>query len=444
MSDVIHVSWPHQKRSRKDLPSLCIPASKSELNRLLILAALREGRTVIRGTSHCEDVQKLINALIILGLPISRTVDGFVVEKGGLGVLGQGRSSIVLDCGSGGTTLRFLMAICSLLPLKTELLASSQLLKRPFEEWIKVLSQMGAQVEKTSRGFQIKNSGEGVCPSNLRVPMERSSQFASAIALAASGLQKEITIQTGNSKVSEPYWLMTLELLRQVHATVKIKKEETVIQPAPSGARQKALELVAEADASSAAVWLASGALGWSVKISNYPQTKRQADCEFSSLLFEFGCKVKKDKDGIYSTAARHEFQKGFQKGSQKRNINLRHSPDLAPILAVLGALLKGETEITGAKHLRYKESNRIEDLATFLEKVGITLFPKSDGFVIKGDQIPRSGIVNPHGDHRLAMAASLLASRTSKIGIEMPNVVDKSYPEFWQHAKEVGWKIEN
>jgi 3-phosphoshikimate 1-carboxyvinyltransferase len=389
MPDSFSVTWPETRP--KNVPQLHIPASKSQLNRYLILAALRPTQTDIVGKSSCDDVVHLIKALQQLGVDIDENETGYRVKGG---QIQPGRS---VDCGSGGTTLRFLMALAASVPGETRLKASAQLLARPHEEWQKELRTLGAAVRKESESFVVRGSDRW--PDVVRVSTEVSSQFASALALVAASRNQATRIETKGEMVSKPYWDLTLSCIREFQS--------------PSSE----LKVEVESDASSAAVWLAAQALGWPVHVSNYPKSSRQADTAFKSILSTF-------------------------KKERKRDINLHDCPDLAPVLCMTAALLSGHTRIFGAEHLRFKESNRIDDLRAAFSSVGIRVEPRDDGFQIEGGQEPIEGTIDSHGDHRIAMAGCLSAAKCP-VRIGNPNVVEKSYPEFWDHARAIGWKIQ-
>ncbi|MFP4600990.1 MAG: hypothetical protein ACLFVJ_22260, partial [Persicimonas sp.] len=130
--------------------------------------------------------------------------------------------------------------------------------------------------------------------------------------------------------------------------------------------------------------------------------------------------------------------------GTERVEVDLSESPDLAPVLAAVATQIDPAVEIVGAAHLRHKESDRIGDLAEALAQVGVTIEPRDDGMRIpSGVQTPRDGASWPtFGDHRLAMAGLLLTAGGVSLQIEAPMVVAKSYPNFWHHARRLGWSV--
>ncbi len=411
---MIKVSWPQGNRAPV---SLRVPASKSELNRMLILAALREGRTRISGVSRCDDVRHMVDGLMSLGVRIDEDANGYVVQKGALGMLFP---SDCVYCGSAGTTFRFLAALVAQLDGVTELEADPQLLARPQRELMQFLEDVGAQVEEKSHGLRIR--GNPHWPSALSTSAERSSQFASSVLLSATALAHPLTLHLDDPPVSRPYLDLTLELIASSGAEVKREGENILITPCHLDIQKSEQAWIAEGDASSAAVWMAAHVLGWPVEVENYPESPLQADTQLRAMLDHFGSQPSH---------------------GDKRGFNLGDAPDLAPVLAVLSALLPGQTTVVGAEQLRHKESNRIEQMVSSYASVGIQIEARPDGFFIEGGQTPKPGTIDPAGDHRLAMAATLLAARTDSVQISNSSVVSKSYPEFWDQAEAIGWKIE-
>ncbi len=405
--DALRVSWgtaPSEARK------IHVPASKSELNRMLICAALSNGKTRLQGKSNCDDVVKMISALKMQGADIQEQGDAYVVSGGGL--LNETRNMAV-SCGSGGTTFRFLMALAAARRGRTLLKVDAQLRNRPIKSWLGTLGQVGSRIQETDEGFCVEGSERW--PQKIEVDVSETSQFASALMMVTSFFLEPTELLFKGEVVSSPYLQLTRECVEAFGANIEPLDQGVRIHPVSSKGVENIFEL--EADASSAAVWLAAKKLGWPVLVENYPRSKRQADACFPKLLEEFN--------------------------EPSRQFSLKNAPDLAPVLAALSALLPGNTTIFEAQHLRHKESNRIEDLQKAYTSLGIELKNTEDGLSILGDQVPSSGEFSPFGDHRLAMAATLFASQCDFVTVLEPFVVQKSYPEFWEHAQYVGWSVE-
>lgn len=389
--------------------ALHIPASKSELNRALVIAHLRPGETEVSGESEAADVSRLRRALRAL----SCVKDSDPVE---------------LDAGLGGTTLRFLLAVAALRSGPTTVRAHASLLARPHTPLLAALAQAGARVSQNDEGFVVHGTSRPGALA-LTVRSDQSSQFASALAmLAASNRPLRLTLTDASGRpappASAPYLRMTLDLLDAVGVSSTWDTDAHVISLEPRKVLFKPARLDAHADESSAAIWHAARALGVDVSLPNLApaDASRQPDRAMRELA------------GRVASAS----------ADDTIVIPLADAPDLAPVLTVLAALSPARVEITDAAHLRVKESNRIDDLVANLAAVGVHVEARPDGMVIPaGAQTPRDGASWPtHHDHRIAMAGLLLTLSGAALRVEGQGVVAKSYPEIWRHARALGWSV--
>lgn len=392
---------------KKTQVALEISASKSELNRLKVIEFLRPGETEIVGSSGCDDVSAMMDSLERLG----------AVDASG---------EVSIDCGLGGTTFRFLLAVAAARAGKrTRMYADRRLLERPQDGLLEVLRGAGAQIERFEDGERVGFDVRGwdVWPAGFVVGGGQSSQFASALALlSASG--RSFWLEVAGGLVSEPYFVMTLALLKR--AGVEITQAGGRYWFAPTAELEASCTLVAGVDASSAAVW----------SVANY-------------LLPESGIAVAgKTARGLQPDVAIDEFMERLRAaaraGDGQVEFDLSACPDLGPVLVVAAVSSRCAVRIFGASHLRHKESNRIDELAESLRAVGIEVETREDGFWIgAGIQRARDGARwKSWGDHRLAMAGLLLTASGSRLVLEDPWVVAKSYPELWHHARQIGWEI--
>lgn len=392
-----------------------IEASKSELNRAQIIAALHPYEVKIFADSAASDVYYLRAALARLAAA-------------------GPQDSVALDCGEGGTTLRFLLAYAATRPGSTRLYAHPGLLKRPHAPLVDALRAGGAQIEVIQdaggHGFEVR--GWKKAPEVLEIGGTISSQFASALAmLGAAGTPLELVVRSpagaGAEMASRPYFSMTLAMLRRVGLQVEAREvargQAYTIRPGAHFARPQRLQV--EADASSAAVWEVAEFLGVPVDLSAYRRASLQPDARVGEVLAKL-------RDASKTRA------------DQPIRLNLHASPDLVPVIAVAALSVAPEVQIEGVAHLRHKESNRIEDLVHLFESVGVEIRAREDGIVIpSGVQRARhASSVDTYGDHRMAMAALLLSAHGAALTIHHPWVVAKSYPNLWRDARRLGWRI--
>ena len=381
---------------------LQIEASKSEMNRALVIDHLRPGETAIEGDSSADDVAWLRTCLAAIR-------DTEKPEE--------------VYAGEGGTTFRFLMAVCAARPFETVVLAAPRLLERPHDALLDALRAGGADIAPIERdghpGYRVRGWSEW--PERLTIAADLSSQYASALALlSASGNEFGLVLE-GGEVASRPYFDMTLELLRG--AGVEVADEGDRLRFGPTPALFEPTTLVAETDASSAAVWQVARLLGVEANVARPPVSGRQPDARAAAIAVRLA---------------------EADEGGQCLEIDLGESPDLAPVLAAVATQLPHEVGLVGAAHLRHKESDRIGDLAEAMHRVGIDIEPREDGMLIPaGRQEPTAGALWPtFGDHRLAMAGLLLTATGTPLEIEAPMVVAKSYPDFWHHVRRLGWVL--
>lgn len=402
--------------------ALHIEASKSELNRALVIAAQRMGRTTITGRSEADDVRCMLRGLRALGYPVEETARGYVVDNlnRNLDAIDGESDRTVFVC-EGGTTFRFLLALCCTSLRPTKLLLSPALMQRPHDALIRSLRSAGASIEsfhdQSGQGYVVR--GWRSAPQVFSIDPTQSSQFASALALLAVGAEHPFTIRLLGEPVSRPYLEMTFSLLEQ--AGVEIIAHGDVIAVNQTERLNTKLTLEIDADESSAAVWSVARFLGHPIETGPKARIPRQPDGTVETYLAEL-----------------REARRG------PRSIDLSAVPDLLPVLSVAALSATHPVTFTGAAHLRSKESNRIDEFAASLRAVGVDVETRSDGLQLRPGVAPKPEMVfRTNGDHRLVMAGMLMTLVTSsEIVLDHPWSVSKSYPRFWDDARRAGWSL--
>lgn len=391
--------------------SLEIAASKSEVNRALVIESIKPGGTWIEGPySYAQDVVVLRDALTRLAQA-------------------QPKEEVHVHVGMGGTTLRFFLGVAAIRPGRVRVSAHPRLWARPHDELFDTLRALGATIQWDDASQQLVVDGVAAWRGGrARVRCEKSSQFASALALlGAAGQSMTITLDTDAEGGFDPelvasrtYLQMTVDMLNEVG--VDATWYGRTINLNPTARLSQYATLMVYPDESSAAVWRAACALGASIALRSMPQTSRQADAVLSSMLVQ-----------LQQAAEGDEVE-----------LALHNAPDLAPVLVATAVQLPCALRITRAEHLRLKESNRIEDLVTAMAQVGIHIEATDDGIVVPfGVQAPKPGSHWPtFHDHRFVMAGCLLSMSGNGLVIEDPQVVAKSYPTFWHHVRWCGWRL--
>jgi 3-phosphoshikimate 1-carboxyvinyltransferase len=273
----------------------------------------------------------------------------------------------------------------------------------------------------------IRSDGWNVPSKGISIDQSVSSQFASALALSAWKLPVPLIVRGHGKVVSESYFAMTQQLLSR--AGMEIRYEEPGSFTVPAGSSVRSGQIVAEIDVSSAFAIAAFAALKGKAVFQRWPSDSLQPDAIFTSLLSRMGCRV------IVSSGTLEVSSPEDRLVSIEHD--LRNAPDLFPVLATLCALAKGKSRLFGAPHLKHKESDRREKTRELIQGLGRACNPIEGGLEIHGrppeDGIPSKKVrYDTDHDHRLAFAAALAKRAGLNIDILHPEVVSKSFPEFW------------
>lgn len=377
-----------------------IPASKSLLNRGLIIRSYASGSLFLRGESDANDVTYLRKAL---------------------GKIEDGRDFYL---GDGGTTLRFFAVRVSREKGTFGLKMTERLYRRPQGALKEILAPLGVELEPGTGAYSfiLKSSGWSKPLGPLRVPTADSSQFASALVLNAWDLDFPLELEFDSKMISESYFQMTVDLCRRAGMEIKLTGTGLRIPPHQKVKRQ---ELVIEPDLSSMFSVAALAALNGESEIHQFPEDPLQPDARFVEFLTLMGVDVSVREKTLW--VRRPSELKPLQ-------VDVGSCPDLVPVLAVLCAFAPGLSILSNAPQLRHKESDRIVSTANLLRQMGVMVREREDGLEIEGnkDLAPKSFVCDPDHDHRLAMAAGLLIARGWPLQLLNPEVVTKSFPEYW------------
>lgn len=397
-----------------------VPASKSVTNRALLLAATSRNPVLVRSPLACEDATAIRAALEAAGAEIRETGDGLLVRRG---IPCAGES--VLDVRDSGTACRFLAAYASTSGGgRYRLTGSARLQQRPIGPLVDALRQMGADVEYAGRaGYPpLSIGGRRLSGGRVRLDASLSSQFASALLLTAPLLDDRIDVVLEGRPVSRAYLETTAEALSEAGISVERRVDGWSAGPGEVAAT----ELSVPADFSSA-VALASGVAvaGGRARLLGLAWPSTQADAAAFSVLEAAGVEVRRDPEATTVSG----------RASRPVTVEASGFPDAVPCLAAVAAGLPGESEFSGVAHLRIKESDRAAAITAILSRAG-SACEMSDGVLrVSGRPEPATGAADfpTFGDHRIVMAATLLALRQGG-WVENPRAVDKSYPSFFEH----------
>lgn len=428
-----------------------IPASKSIMNRALICASYSSNLS-LQGDSSCDDVLKMKKAYEQL-------------RDGGYTAAHRATSSdadAIFDCGAAGTVLRFLSLRLSRIPGRHILKGTTRLMSRPQQDLLDIFTRLGVQYDLSEDQMILNSNGWKNLDQPIIVQRGVSSQFASGLILNAWNLDQDLVLHMTGDAISEGYLEMTLEVVKalgmQVEWRDKIHLKSNLDSDSDLDLKQRVCVIkahshvipssyVVESDLSSVFAIAAYAALNGEAIFESFPQPSLQPDFEFVHLLERMQIPVEFTQGQLI--VRKTETFKGVE-------ANLKSCPDLFPVLAILCAFASTPSTLYGAPQLIHKESDRIAKISELLTKINVHHEKKPDGIIIlpnpltkmllsesvsqffKNHPLASSLMTQPFTyntdhDHRLAFAAALVKSQGLPIQILHPEVVSKSFPEFWQ-----------
>lgn len=393
---------------------LKITGSKSESNRLLILKALYPALE-IANLSNSDDTKVLEAAL--------------------------SSDSDLIDIHHAGTSMRFLTTYLAMKPgFEGVLTGSERMQQRPIGVLVDALRQLGANIQYEKEEGYPPLRIKGVEPKNntVRIAANISSQYLSSLLLTGSSFKDGIRLQLDGKLTSIPYLKMTLTLLEALGAKTELSESEVRVSPIGQLATTS---FTVESDWSSASYFYSLMALGTAdhIKLRSYKATSLQGDSALVQLFIPLGVSSEFNAEEVSLVLSKKAVEL-----PEIYSADLVDTPDLAQTIAVCCFGLGIGCELSGLHTLKIKETDRLLALKNELEKFGAQVNITDDHLSLSpSNQIKRKVRVATYQDHRMAMAFAPLALKTELV-IEEAEVVSKSYPEFWDDLKTLGFSIEN
>jgi len=389
--------------------------SKSYAHRLLIAAALSGGRMSF-GPS--DDAFRTAKGLCEIGF--DATFEGTSVQFGAFRPSCEERK---IRVGESGSTLRFLLPLAAALGVNAVFVTEGRLGQRPMQALIEALRAHGAETNGTSVTGKL-------CAGKYLIDATISSQYVTGLLMALPLLEGDSEIVLQGEMVSAPYVNITKEVLGKAGVVVRPTENGFLV---PGGQRYALAESRVPGDFSGAAFYLVAGALGSGVTVTGLDVSSAQGDKKVLAVIRAVGADVHEDGDRI--TVARRALR-GF-------SVDIGDTPDLAPILSVLAAYAEGESVLCSVGRLRDKESDRLYAIRDMLTRSGIESREEGDTLVIRGGK-PKGGVFRSFSDHRMCMAAAVLAAfAEGESSVTEQECVKKSYPTFWEDYRRVGGTYE-
>jgi len=401
------------------------PPSKSYTIRGLMCAVLAKGESAIMHPLHSDDTEAAIGVLSEVGVDVCREEDLWRVAGGAFH-----EPRVELFCGDSAATLRFMAAICSIIPGKSRLVVGSSLAKRPVGTLAQALRQLGVDCSSQGGVAPVIVNGGRLRGGVAELRGDISSQFVSALLLVAPFAEEGVQIRLTTSLESKPYVAMTLECLKKFGINV----EYTGALDEFEIARQiyKPARYEVEGDWSSASYFLALGAISGGVEVENLNPESLQADKRVLGFLKRMGALVEVNQNSVAVKKT----------GLKAIRTDLSDCIDLLPTMAVLAAVAEGASEFTGIERARIKESDRVAAVKEGLGRMGVKVKEENNKLIIFGSKL-RGATIDSKSDHRIAMAFSILGLLAGDTTINGAECVNKTFPQFWDILKGIGGKIE-
>lgn len=408
-----------------------IPGSKSLSNRLLLLAALSEGTTTITNLLDSDDIRYNLTALKSLGINFSLQNHNTECIIQGQGSAFANSTPIELFLGNAGTAMRPLAAALTLGKGEYTLTGEPRMEERPIGDLVDALRQCGANVTYLkNHGFPpIKIKANGLLGGEISIKGNISSQFLTAMLMAAPLATGNTVINVDGDLVSKPYIDITLSVMSKFGVDVshdnyqkfEVKGNQTYRSPG---------NIMVEGDASSASYFLAAAAIsGGTVKVEGTGTNSVQGDVKFAEVLRKMGANVLYSGDWIQVSGT------GTLMGI---DIDLNHIPDAAMTIATTALFAKGKTCIRNIYNWRVKETDRLSAMATELRKVGAIVVEGEDFIEIEPPPTILEAAIDTYDDHRMAMCFSLAAFGNATITINDPGCVSKTFPDYFQQLESI------
>lgn len=394
-----------------------VPGSKSITNRALLLAALAEGATRLEGVLQSDDTRHMRNGLEALGIEIVEESPTTWIVRGGRSRLR--RPARELFVGNSGTTVRFLTALAVLVPGSVTLVGDAHMAKRPIQDLVDTLRELGVRVDCASGCPPVTVHG-GTFPGG-RVSMrgDRSSQYLSAMLMAGALADAPLEIVIEGTLVSRPYVGITERMVSDFGGSIESDDTRFATRPV---AAYRPRTYVIEPDASSASYPFALAAASrGSLIVPGLGVAALQGDVAFADVLARAGAVVTREAGGIRV------------EGRELQGVDedMHHISDTVMTLAAIAPLADGPTTIRNVANIRIKETDRLEATVAELRRLGQRVEHGPDWLRIEPRAIVPA-VVRCYSDHRMAMSFAVLGAIRDGITIEDPACVAKTYPTFW------------
>ncbi|WP_145370172.1 3-phosphoshikimate 1-carboxyvinyltransferase [Maioricimonas rarisocia] len=396
------------------------PGSKSLTNRALIVAALARGASELTGVLDSQDTRVMVESLRRLGIELEHDAAACTIDLTGC----AGRPAVdhaELWLENSGTSIRFLTALCTLGDGRFRLDGNTRMRERPIGPLVEALRQLDVDIvcELGTDCPPVQIAASGLPGGTLSVGGNLSSQYLSALLMAAPCAKAAINLKVDGTLVSRPYVDMTLEVMRAFGARVEEPEPGDFILP-PGGYQGRSYDI--EPDASAASYFFAAAAItGGEVTVEGLSRDALQGDVGFVDVLVQMGCEARWEADSITLVG----------KPLRGVDVDMNAISDTAQTLAAVAPFASGPTRIRNVAHMRHKETDRVAAVVNELRRLGLEADEHEDGLTIHPGPMQPADI-ETYDDHRMAMSFALVGLRHPGVGIKDPGCTVKTYPDFF------------
>jgi 3-phosphoshikimate 1-carboxyvinyltransferase len=411
-----------------------VPGSKSMTNRALLMAALSDGKSLLKGVLFSDDSRNFLGSLKSLGFDVDINEQDKTVEVVGL----NGRIPVSegeIYVGSAGTAARFLTAMLALATGTYVVNCSEQMKKRPMKPLFDVLADMGAKISYLENdGFlpiRIEGIGNRISQNEsyrVKLDISKSTQFLSALLLISPMLKQGMNIEITSERKDGSYIRITRKMMEQLGVNVSF---DGVNYTLDKDSAYKAGTYQIEPDVSAACYFYGAAAItGGKAVVRNVTWECMQGDLKFIKLLGEMGCKVSETSEGLEVVGPKDRVLKGI-------TVDMKDFSDQAITLAAIAPFADSDVRIENIGHIRLQESDRLHAIATELTNLGVACDEEADAVTIHPGT-PHAGLVHTYDDHRMAMGFSLIGLRVAGIEIDDYKCCRKTFEDYFEVLDEL------
>lgn len=421
----------------KIVGTIFLPGSKSETNRLIVLGVLCLEPFTIQNFSNCEDSQVFIEFMDQFS--IEYTIHQATRELVIIGSIHDcSHEKRTIQCHDAGTAFRFLTTLAMFINGTTIIEGSNRLAERPILQLVAGLQEAGVPIHflDQNSGLPLEISGDiEFMPDNFKINAQDSSQYLSALLLMAPMLPIGFRIYVkGGNTASVTYIKLTLNLLQEL-GIIWLNKSGNCYELTANNFRIHKYEV--ESDWSAASYWLGMASIiPCKLSLKKFHSESLQGDIEQLKIFKKWGLTYYFDQHTL-------QIQNELGNIVEAINYDFQNMPDLAQTFAVLSCFANKTSILSGLQTLPFKETNRIEALISELSNLGLQVQSTQASLKLEPGIMPNHVIIETYNDHRMAMSFSLLAAIVDVVEILAPEVVAKSYPDFWKDLQSVGFTLQ-